>query len=121
MSTSDPTGDSDGTSGSTSGETGGTTGATTDVTGESSGSGSSGESGSGSSTGATVDDCDACGANEVCVENQAQIVTYECRPLPDACDGDVDCECGMELCEDPFVACNDQPDPMHLACICIAC
>jgi hypothetical protein len=25
------------------------------------------------------------------------------------------------LCQDPFVSCNDLPEPNTIACICIAC
>ena len=62
-----------------------------------------------------------CEDGEVCVANQAFMTTYECQPMPAACEGDVDCECGAGLCVDPFVGCFDPPEPDTLFCACIAC
>jgi hypothetical protein len=121
MSTTLTTGDTEDTSsGSGSGGSTGSSGSDTDPTGEGSGSGSTG-SGEGSGTGMTVDDCDACNNDEVCVENQAFESTFECHAIPDDCVGEVNCDCAAELCQDPFVACDDQSPGNTLVCICIAC
>lgn len=105
---------------STDSGTGGT--AETD-TGSSDASGSSdtGEASSSSDDGMTIPGCEMCGDDEVCVVNQAFANEYVCQPMPAACEGDVDCECGSELCVDPFVGCFDPPESSTLFCACIAC
>ncbi len=94
------------------------TGTTSGDSGTDSGTTDGGESSSG---GQVIGNCGVCAANEICVAFEAFMTTYECRPLPAACMGDVDCDCASSLCEDPFVACFDPPEPDQLSCICIAC
>jgi hypothetical protein len=113
---------------------------TTVQTGESSDGGTdgSGSDGSGSDTGASssssddgasssseggmgLPECEVCEDDEVCVANQAFATTYECQPMPKACEDDVDCECGSSLCVEPYVGCFDPPEASTLFCACIAC
>lgn len=91
--------------------------------GDDTGSSSGDASGSSGSTGDPPGNvqCDACGPDEVCVEYQAFVTTYECHPVPKACEGDVDCDCGASLCVEPYVGCFDPPEASTLYCACIAC
>ena len=136
-STGDAPGTTDGSSGgdSTSADSTGRDSTTTDGGSDSSDSGgstagsdsgSTGDTGS-ESTGTTggefdVPGCGTCPSGTICLANEAFQTEYECVPIPRECGGEIDCECGEQLCEDPFVACFDPPDePNSLSCICIAC
>lgn len=127
-------GSTEGSAGATEGDTdvttataGDTTAGDTAVTGDdsggatSSGSTDTGGDGSSSDDGMTLPGCEMCEEGEVCVANQSFMTTYECQPMPKACKGEVDCECGGSLCVDPFVGCSVPPEPNTLFCACIAC
>lgn len=106
-------GGSDSSGGSTAGSDSGDTGDTGDTGSESSGT-----------TGGEFDvpGCGTCPNGTICLANESFQTEYECVPIPRECEGEIDCECGEQLCEEPFVACFDPPDePNSLSCICIAC
>jgi hypothetical protein len=125
MSTSSSTSETDSSStGEPTSSTGTDTDTSTDTdtgtdTDPSTGTGSTESEGS-SSTGMMVDDCDACTEDQVCVEDQSFMNTYTCAPMPKACEGEVDCECGGQLCDETNV-CNDMGPANMLTCICIDC
>lgn len=134
-STGDEPGTTDGSSGgdSTSADSTGRDSSTTDGGSDSSGGSTAGsdsgdtgdtESESSGTTGGEFDvpGCGTCPSGTICLANESFQTEYECVPIPRECGGEIDCECGEQLCEDPFVACFDPPDePNSLSCICIAC
>ncbi len=71
-----------------------------------------------------VPSCDACGADEACVEAVTQLgPSLQCVPIPPSCDGAPSCDCLGEVCEDPFDLCSDGigPNGSELSCSCPAC
>lgn len=72
-----------------------------------------------------VPSCDACGDDEACIENQAQVgVSLTCVPMPPSCGGAPSCDCLADACETPFDTCIDGIDPKsgaELACECDVC
>ncbi len=67
-----------------------------------------------------VPSCEFCAEGEVCVNDEAGLGTFvHCEPLPDACEGEADCDCAGELCVEPFDTCAAAEGVLQ--CSCIAC
>lgn len=67
-----------------------------------------------------VDDCADCPADEACIGFIAHIPSYQCTPIPEACNGAASCECLGTLCVSPFDSCGPS-DNGGLSCGCDVC
>lgn len=70
---------------------------------------------------AAVSGCGDCPEGMMCVQKVAQMQSFVCAPIPDACDGKPNCKCAGEVCQQPFGQCAEAQNGADLACLCLAC
>ena len=71
-----------------------------------------------------VDDCSACGTNQICVMVYSAETATTCEPIPDACEGEASCfddECALamlESCPEDYLStgCSDTLPQTVISC-----